>query len=481
MNLKITENKAAKAITALLFIIGCFVIYFYNGTGDTGDSITHYLYARYAPVHPELFFHHWAKPLYVLLAVPFAQFGFNGIKFFNLLNATLTLWLTYRLAQKLILPNPIVAILILATCSGYFTLTFSGLTEHLFALLLVFSVFLFLTEGYISATIVLSFLPFVRSEGLLMLGIAVLFLIFKRKGQFLPLLAVGHIFYGLAGSFVHGSVFWIFTKIPYASMGAYASGNFFNFFEKLYYCTGIPQYFLWVIGLVFVFFRKKYPPHRLNRDFVPQQYAALFILVYGSFFALFIAHSLFWHFGIFLTMGLSRVLNAVMPMFALIGLCGFNFIQNMLTQQKVKTVVNTLLISYLLVFPLTSNPAAIKPKKNLMPENDQLVAAQIAEILKTRFPNHTYYLLHPQLALSLGLDYFDETKIRDFGKNWQGALSKNAVLIWDSRFCVIDAGIPLEKVENDPRLERFGTYQAENSWQFVVFKVKTTPSVFLTQ
>jgi hypothetical protein len=174
-------------------------------------------------------------------------------------------------------------------------------------------------------------------------------------------------------------------------------------------------------------------------------------------------------------MGLSRVLNAVMPMFALIGLCGFNFIQPFLTNKNAKIVVNTLLISYLLVFPLTSNPAAINPKRNLMLEDDQVVAAQIVDMLKTKFPNHTYYLLHPQLALSLDMDYFDTTKIKDFGKYWQQPLPENAILIWDSRFCVIDGGILLDKVMNDPRLEQLASFPTKNNWQFVIFKPKNSP------
>ncbi len=465
MNLKISENQLVKLLVGLFFAMGCFVIAHYDGTGDTGDSITHYLYARYAPIHPELFFHHWAKPLFVLLASPFAQFGFNGIKFFNLLNATLTLWLTYKLAKQLEFSNPIVAILILATCSGYFTLTFSGLTEHLFALLLVASVLLLITEGCVLGTLLVSFLPFVRSEGLLMMGVIALFLILKKQWKVLPFLSVGHIVYGLAGATVHGSVFWIFTKIPYTSMTAYIDekANWFDFIIKLYNFTGIPQFTFWVLGVVsMLFLIKRRPP----------QYIQVLTLIYGSFFALFIAHSLFWYYGIFLSMGLSRVLNAVMPMFALIGLCGFNFLQTVLTNHKVKMTINTLLISYLLVFPLTSNPAAINPKRNLMASDDQHIAAQIADVLKTQYPDHTYYLLHPQLALSLGVDYFDETKIKDFGKYWQQPLPKNAILIWDSWFCVVDADILLEKVEKDVRLEKIKTFQATNNWQFVLFKSK---------
>lgn len=64
-------------------IIAAFTLYYFNGTGDSGDSIHHYLFAKYAPIHPSLFFNHWAKPLYVLIFSPFAQFGFIGVKILN--------------------------------------------------------------------------------------------------------------------------------------------------------------------------------------------------------------------------------------------------------------------------------------------------------------------------------------------------------------------------------------------------------------
>ena len=50
-------------------VAAAFTIFYFNGTGDSGDSPMHYLFAKYAPKHPELYFDHWAKPLFVLLAV----------------------------------------------------------------------------------------------------------------------------------------------------------------------------------------------------------------------------------------------------------------------------------------------------------------------------------------------------------------------------------------------------------------------------
>ena len=45
------------SVLQYLFYLGAGLaaIALFNGTGDAGDSITHYLYARYAPQHPMAF------------------------------------------------------------------------------------------------------------------------------------------------------------------------------------------------------------------------------------------------------------------------------------------------------------------------------------------------------------------------------------------------------------------------------------------
>ena len=90
----------------LWFLVGiglfyCWILCSFNGTGDDGDSIFHFLYAKYALTHPELFLHHWAKPVFVFLASPFAQFGFMGIKTFNVLLSLGSIWMVEKELNQL--------------------------------------------------------------------------------------------------------------------------------------------------------------------------------------------------------------------------------------------------------------------------------------------------------------------------------------------------------------------------------------------
>ena len=174
-------------------IVAALTIFFFDGTGGAGDSILHYQFAKSAPTHPELYFDHWAKPLFTLIASPFAQFGFIGMKIFNALVVFTTLLLTYKITKKLALKNAILSSVILLFSPLFFVFTFSGLTEPLFALFICLGIYSVLIDRRILALIIISFLPFIRSEGLIIMGGFGLYFLLNKQWKLLPWLAFGHI------------------------------------------------------------------------------------------------------------------------------------------------------------------------------------------------------------------------------------------------------------------------------------------------
>ena len=86
-------------IPTLAFVVGLLVIYFFKGTGDHGDSVQHFLFARDAWKEPMHLMDHWAKPLWTLIASPFCQFGFDGVKVFNLLCFCGCLYFTQKISR----------------------------------------------------------------------------------------------------------------------------------------------------------------------------------------------------------------------------------------------------------------------------------------------------------------------------------------------------------------------------------------------
>ena len=430
----------------VLFIyaaLAAWTIIYFDGTGDTGDSVSHYLFAKYAPKHPELYFDHWAKPVFVLLASPFAQFGFTGMKIVNSCVVLLTIFTTYHIAKTLKFRNAIIVSFILICTPLYFTLTFSGLTEPLFALVVSISILLLLKDKYVAASILISFLPFIRSEGLIFIGIFAIYFAFKCKWKMLPFLVVGHLIYSFLGYFIHHDLLWVIREIPYAHLDSiYGNGTLFHFSEKLYYLLGLPIYFLFVVGLIAIYWDAIKKKSNLDEQ----------VLLALGFLTFFIAHSLFWFLGIFGSMGLLRVFICVMPIIALVALKGYNFItETVLGQSKLPQLIfKALLIISVIIFPFTTNKAALNFNRDFSISQEQLLVQQMADFsIKNYGTKQTYVCAHPYFSLALDIDPFDKTKMVDWNESNLLNLQSGSLLIWDSHFALIDLGITKQIIDSD--------------------------------
>ena len=451
-------------------LIGILTIISFTGTGDSGDSILHYLFAKYAPLHKELFFNHWAKPLYVLLSSPFAQLGFVGVKYFNLLVSLLTIYFTYKVAKILKYKNPLLIAILLIFAPTYYILTFSGLTEPLFAFFLILGIYLTIKRFYIIGAIIISFTPFIRSEGLIILCVFGLFYIFKKKWKTLPFLASGHVLYSITGYFIYNDFLWVFNKIPYAILGSkYGSGEFLHFVDQLNYVIGVPVYILFCLGVLSFIWRQVKGKEKI----VLEENT----LIIGGFAAYFLFHTLCWYFGIFNSMGLKRVLIGVIPLISLISLNGLNFIteENIFMNKKLKLIIQYVFILYIIIFPFTSNPAAIDWKKDMMLSKDQEIAINIANYLKVHknASSNTYFYAHPYLSEALHIDHFDNNKRIELTFDNLTKLKRGDWVIWDNWFAVIECGITaeyLEKIDRLKKIKEFCKKDNKRTSKYIIFK-----------
>ena len=97
---------AAWASLGLLLLVYALLWFQAEGPAGGQDSWNHFLYARWAPFHPELLLDQWGKPVFTLLALPFAPFGIKGLYALNLLATLATAWLGYLTCRRLGLRNP---------------------------------------------------------------------------------------------------------------------------------------------------------------------------------------------------------------------------------------------------------------------------------------------------------------------------------------------------------------------------------------
>lgn len=450
----------------LFFYSFCLLLglVFCNGTGDMGDSIAHFVFAQSAPKHPELYFHHWAKPVFVLLASPFAHFGFNGVKLLNCILSLLSIYFTYRVAEKLQLQTPWLAALLLACMPLNYILTLSSLTEPLFAFVVIVSVYLTLQQRNLSSTILLSFLPYVRSEGLIILGVFFLFEIFKRNWKVLPFFMFGSVLYGIAGYSVYHTFFWVITNIPYAHLSSvYGSGSLFHFVEQLTNVVGIPIYMLLCFGIILgliAIIRKQFSTE-------------LHLLIYGGFVSFFVAHTLFWYLGIFNSMGLIRVFIGIAPLMALIALSALNtLIESFNKKSKTKNVLLSMITAYIILFPFTPNPSAIQFKKDLMAREEKLQALRVAEKIKSMnkvdgaiMYNHYY------LGVALNNDRFDNSQRIPLLKSELKNLKHGSIIIWDNKLVGTETDILKTELDTLKSLTPIASYSTQDYGQEITYAI----------
>ncbi|MEM9917187.1 MAG: hypothetical protein AAF990_03785 [Bacteroidota bacterium] len=463
-------QKGTLIFSLAYLFVAAFIIWYFDGTADAGDSVKHYLVAHSAFDHPHLFFFHWGKPVFTLLAAPFARFGFDGMKCFNVLVTLLTLLCSLQVVRRLGYSNAWLAPFLLLSAPFHLIVIFSGLTEPLFALFMVGALYLALCrEQWAWAVILLSFMPFVRSEGMIICGVFGLYLMWKGRWSLLPLFALGHVIYIFAGGLVTGNYLWIINENPYAAMHRYleAEAHLFDFAERLTYVIGIPLYGLLVLGLL-SFLWKPY-----NASF--KLWLEELWLIVGCFAAFFTAHTLFWYLGIFNSMGLKRVLIGVLPLIGILALRGFNFVQHLTESQPLlRRFLFFGILAYTFIFPFTSNPAALGGAQAMRLLPEQRTAVEVADFIRQSNvvgEETTLYYTHPSLSMPLGVDHFDPAVRRDLDDLHRQAPRLSDLIIWDSWYGVVDSKWELDALTTSYDLESIGQFESTHH-RYVLLKMK---------
>jgi len=443
---------------ALVILVNLVGVYLNQSTYDSGDSILHYLQAKSSWKHPMLFMDHWAKPVFVLLASPFAQFDFMGMKLFNTLCVLASVWVAAKIAKKQGMEVTWPIWILALSAPHVFLVQSSGLTELLIALALILSIYWVLEDKWMCAGILISFTPFIRSEGwILILVFAAIFQL-RKQWKAVPMLLAGSVIYGLIGLPVHGDFLWMFHHNPYSGVEEkYGSGDVLHFVNQLPYLLGWPAFGLMLIGLGVEVKRW------VDSKFQVSLYQ---LLIVGSFLAILVAHTMFWSMGIFHSFGLKRVLIAVFPSMILLALRGwdpllkgvywmFHTINPLRKQENEEKKWYTMagwkivLVFMVVIFPFTGNKAGYE-----MPDDFSEDASQLAARKAVNWLNTTDYRNN---MVCIGNYYFGELLHRDiYNRNTvllmeavkDDVVPSGTIVLWDDYFAVSDKDVQLTDLDS---------------------------------
>lgn len=463
------NRKSILIIHLVLFIFFALVAVFTPGTGGGGDSLAHYFISEYSWTNPRFFFKHWGKPFFIFFSSGFAQFGFVGIKVFNVLCATLASYITCLVANKLN-KKPVWLIPFIAfSAPGLYVYVMSGLTEPFSALVCILSVHLLLQNKISLGFILASFLPFCRSEAQLFLILFAAYGILNGKWKHLPFLLSGYIVYAIIGKLSYfDSFFWIFD-IPYkAGPSPYGSGPWFHYGARLYAMLAWPSFILLCLGFIKAGIRI-YTQKLFWRTEA--------LLIQAMALSLIIAHSYVWAKGIYASAGLERVLVVVFPFIWIIILDGFILLNDLISRFSKKwipSLVYLFIVGQILVnykSPVSGYYRSLVTKIGI---EDILLRDEVAPFIEANYPNVECFIVEkPYLALMLGINPMDARVRGDWNVINADTIKlpqNEALFIWDNHYPLPQYGASLEIAQKHPQLKQVKEFRTATDWHFVIFE-----------
>ena len=449
---RLSENNVLYGFLSVFILLQFFLLLFSDSAYGYGgaDNIAHYQIARYSFKYPELFLDLWGKPVYTTLSAPFAQFGYNMAKAFNVLIAVLTLLLSARIANRLFAGSSMITIILIAFSPVYFLISASCLTEILFSFVLVAAVYLFLGKRFVLAAIVLSFLPMVRSEGVVILPVFAVALFLGRSYRSIPFLLTGTVLYSLIGYFVFGDILWLFNKLPYSlGKSLYGSGSLFHFVKHSPSIFGIPLLILIVAGLL------TWGTGILKNFSLRNPNTILFILIAGSWIIYYAAHSYVWWKGTGGSLGLTRVMAGIVPLAALTGMKFFEFVSQKIKSKTIVYGVFTILAILQVVMLFSRHNLMLKADPT-----EQLIKKS-TDYIRINEEGEKVFYFNPLVIHYLELDPYDTEQCNWWVADKQqpsNTLDWGDLLVWDAHFGPNEGGVQLENLENDPFLKKIKSF-----------------------
>lgn len=309
----ISERRLMYVLIAIILVIDTAILVLSNGYSGGSYSVMHYQFARWAFSNPMNLLNSWANPFFTLIAAPFAMLGFKSLQLMNIILGILSGYFAYRVAKELRMKAPLLALVICSFTPVFMMTFYGGTTEIMFAFVAILGTFLLIKDKFFAGALVISLLPLIRLDGLILLPVYAIYFIRWRKSKYLPLLLSASVFYSLIGLLFGKNLFWLFDGVKIWSDSIFGHGSFSQFIIRSPGFFGIPNEIFFVTGLVaglWLYIRER------------KEYSQEFVLVVLPFVVYFLAHSFAWWQGIGNSQGLSRYMAAIVPFMAVMATRG---------------------------------------------------------------------------------------------------------------------------------------------------------------
>jgi hypothetical protein len=475
----VSERKIVFYGLLFIGIILVILAFFTEVPAGGADNYAHYNISKWAFRYPNLFLDHWGKPVFTILTAPFSQLGFWGVRIFNIISGLLTAFMAYKLARLFDLKLSWFTLISVIFTPIYLVMMSSGMTEILFSLILIVSVYLFFKEKYIYASILISFIFLVRTEGLAFLILFLAGFLIRKQYKAIPFMFTGFlIFSAIGGLYYYHDVLWLITRRPYATnsgFSVYGHGTWFHYLIKLplYYGYIVP--FMLFGGTIIILMQWLKEGNKWRSLPFLQ-----ILLVLGSFWGYFFIHSFLWWKGE-TSAGLYRVMAAVSPVASIIGVFAMDYVVKKIPWKFVKNTFMLILSVYLVGY------ASIYYRESLAGNPNTEIQKRVTQWLKDSGSIHHKLVMHdPYFAFSTGLDAWNSRVVQyGFSNNDvpENGLPDSTIFIWDAHFSANEGQLPLEKIIQNTNFELVRVFYpvipfkvlGGNDFRIVIFRKTKIP------
>ncbi|MEI8005956.1 MAG: hypothetical protein WCI48_07095 [Bacteroidota bacterium] len=431
-------------LLAAVFILLMVLSFLSQGYYGGADNINHYFLSRYSWTYPKLFLDPWGRPMYTILASPFALFGFQGIKVFNIILGTLSAFFLMKTVKILKAGQPWMAIVILVFSPLYMIMLFTAMTEILFGFLLIFSAYLFFSNRYIAAAIAISFLPFARSEGYFMIAFMFLGLLMRKEWKAIIFLGSGFAFFSIIGAWQYKDLFWVIRNNPYPLIHAvyHTPGPFWSFIRQTDTTFGAANLLFICLGII-VLVAGMFNGASEKRN----RYAEVLMMFLLPVLAYYFFHSWMYFKGWAGSLGFIRVTAGVIPLASMIALYGISWLLQLAGNRRwLRLAINILVVLLILFFNFKTYryPFALSKEEKVIKTAAVWVKSEFSPIPVVFYNdlNVPYFLDSDPYNHKKILQLWDASSIT--------SIPFGAVYIWDSHFGPNECRIPFDTVMRDP-------------------------------
>jgi hypothetical protein len=427
-------------------LVGCYAVFYAAispGHFQGGDTFEHYQIAKWSLQHPSLLLDHWGKPVFTLLYTLPSQLGYAWAKVFTALIGIAGAVFTFLTAKKLGLREPLMAATCLLLMPMFFVHLNSAMTEILFATWLIVGVYAWVSDKSLFAAIWISFLPFVRTEGFLLMPCFALYVLLRKEMKYLPFLALGSLLYTLIGGLVFGDFLWLIRQNPYtANSSMYGHGSYLHYALSNKTIWGIPLSAMLLVAL-----------------FLPKHYRHIwkgstwFWLVLLPFFVVLIFHSVAWGAGKFSSCGELRIMASTAPLAVLLA---WSFLSAASEKMRIPLLgvrlIALVILSWLFAADTKNFTQFIQPYSN-----EQRAIHEVCATIELQFPDQKVWFVDPQVGVELKRDPFanlDAKRYFPAPSEYATSFKQGDILVWDSHFAFLEGATPLQNLQNSSLLQQ---------------------------